>query len=231
VLLNLKPGYLPLGLLVFLIRPSQVGGRLRYWLVIAATCLATVATALLLSRIGPNGFNERLFSSTLGSGDMSVDPGAQLHYIIVHPWGFAKVVIRTLADGSFSLASNMIGSLGWGNLAVWQPVVFAYWVGLAVLIGASSPIEIGRGRRALLALTALVVTVSVLVGIYVYANGVATAAIGGLQGRYFTPAMAPLLLAFTGISLKSLPRVASVFAAVSAVVLLMALAILARFYY
>ena len=231
VLMNLKPGYLALGLLIFLLRPRQVGGWLRYWLLVAGTLGLALATTIVISRIGPNGMNERIFTSVMGAGTMSVSPPAQLGYIFAHPWGFTKVVLHTLADSSLGLASGMVGSLGWGNVAVWSPMILLYWLGLAVLIGASGRFSIGRARRALLLLTSLAVMASVMVGLYVYATAVAYPMVVGLQGRYFAPAMAPLLLSFAGISVRSMPRIALILIAVAAGVLVTAVIVLKLFYY
>ena len=231
VLLNVKPGYLALCLLLLLLRPSQVGGRLRYAAYLAGCGAAAFALNSLLLRIGPNGENAVDFSARMGVGVRSVDASAQLHFIVQHPWAFTKVVHWTLAEQGLGYVGGMFGSLGWGNVGVPQLALVLTWLGIAVCMSAVKPLPLGALRRITLGVVAPLVCLTVVLALYLAATAVAYPRVVGLQGRYFTPALAPLLLSVVGLPLASQSRTTKLVLVSASAIAVAALAVIFAFYY
>ena len=179
-----KHGYLGLALLFFAVPGKKFSSPKRRWLIAAAVIGAPLAigAAWTYSLRG-------LYVPQLPY----VDPQAQLHWILEHPWSYASVVGKAMYKPSdYSL---MIGLFGWlgPRLPLW--IRGAYWAALAItaVLDGGKPVALNLRARAV-ALGVYVFTFTVMATfIYLSWEQVGIKSIGGIQPRYFLP-IVPLLL-------------------------------------
>jgi hypothetical protein len=190
VLLNVKPGYWALVLLVLLIRPAQLGGRTRYMAFIAANALVVVGVFLVVS----------LLTSTDARVQAVGGPLAQLLFIWHQPLGFLGIVWSNLQSNLFLWTRQSIGVLGWLTIAL--PLRFYLFVlgaGLVFFIRVRDE-EVGLQlwRRALLAGVGVAVFLTLAVALYAFLEPTGSGRVF-FQGRYLAPVWLLLLLSAYGI--------------------------------
>ena len=152
LLLNVKPGYWALVLLVLLIRPAQLGGRIRYVAFVAGNALVVVGVFLTVF--------------LLTSADAQVQavgaPQAQLLFILHQPLGFLGIFWLNVQDKLLVWTLDSIGVLGWFTIAL--PPGFYFFVlvaGPMFLIRTREDEEMSLKLRSRALLAAVGVTVFV----------------------------------------------------------------------
>jgi len=190
LLLNVKPGYWALVLLVLLIRPAQLGGRTRYMAFVAANALVVVGVFLVVS----------LLTSTDARVQAVGGPQAQLLFILHQPLGFLGIVWSNLQSNLFLWTRQSIGALGW--LTIVLPLRFYLFVlaaGLVLFIRVRDE-EVGLQlwRRALLAAVGVAVFLTLAVALYAFLEPTGSERVF-FQGRYLAPVWLLLLLSAYGI--------------------------------
>jgi len=190
VLLNVKPGYWALVLLVLLIRPAQLGGRTRYMAFVAANALVVVGVFLVVS----------LLTSTDARVQAVGAPQAQLLFILHQPLGFLGIVWSNLQNNLLRWTLQSIGALGW--LTIVLPLRFYLFVlaaGLVLFIRVRDE-EVGLQlwRRALLAAVGVAVFLTLAVALYAFLEPTGSEQVF-FQGRYLAPVWLLLLLSAYGI--------------------------------
>jgi uncharacterized membrane protein len=134
--------------------------------------------------------------------DAAIDPGAQLRYVMTHPFAFLWIAIRDYAHQWRAYWRMTIGQLGWLDVALpwWLIIVFT-----ALLVFVAASIEKSDRATRVASAIAFVATCFVI-SLTQYAGWTPLAAqtIDGIQGRYFLPALPALLIAIGGFA----PRLA-----------------------
>jgi hypothetical protein len=189
LLLNVKPGYWALVLLVLLIRPAQLRGRIRYVAFVAGNALVVVGVFLIV------------FLLTASDARAHVGaPQAQLSFILNQPLGFLGILWSNVYGHLLAWTIESIAILGWLTIAL--PVAFYLFVLVAapMFLIRTSDEEVGPQLRSRALLAAVGVAVFVTIAVALYVN---LAPIGSddlfVQGRYLEPVWLLLLLSAYGI--------------------------------
>ncbi len=199
LLLNVKPGYGVLVFLAFMLLPRQFGSVRRYLISTGAVVGSAALVAGLLVLRTPSAPATVARENAL----RGVDQAAQLHFVLQHPYGFAKVLYHTFETLALPLTTQAYGVLGWLQLGV--PIAGMFLMGLAILVfvGRAEPGRPTAWQRVVMLAAAAVFAVTVTLALYVGYTPLVSGTVDGLQGRYFLPALAPVLLAVAGVRLKS----------------------------
>jgi uncharacterized membrane protein len=191
LLLNVKPGYWALVLLVLLIRPAQLRGRARYVAFVAANTLVVVGVFLTVF----------LLTSTDARAQAAGDPQAQLLFILHQPFSFLGIVWSNVQSNLFMWTLESIGYLGWFTILL--PPAFYLFVLLAgpMFLVRTSDEEVGPQlrSRALLAAVGVAVFVPMAVALYAFLSPIGSGKVD-FQGRYLAPVWLLLLLSVYGIA-------------------------------
>jgi len=222
VMLNIKPGFVALVLLIFMLRPRQFGsGRRRYAVWVISTLAAAVGLSALLMLVPPH-------LASLGIN--GVDQSGQLAFVLQHPWAFTKVLYRTFDLMLLILAQEGYGVLGWLNVGL--PVVGMCGMVLAAILfmGYQETVRTTHWQRLVMCATGVVLACVVSLALYT-ASPVAAPAVGDLQGRYFIPVLALGLFAIYGIRPRRERAILLILVAAVGVAAVTTIAALLRFYY
>ena len=191
LLLNVKPGYWALVLLVLLIRPAQLGGRIRYVAFVAGNALVVVGVFLTVF--------------LLTSADAQVQavgaPQAQLLFILHQPLGFLGIFWLNVQDKLLVWTLDSIGVLGWFTIAL--PPGFYFFVLVAgpmflIRTREDEEMSLKLRSRALLAAVGVTVFVTMAVALYTFLSPVGSVQLS-VQGRYLAPVWLLLLLSAYGM--------------------------------
>jgi len=195
VLLNVKPGYWALVLLVLMIRPVQLGGRLRYVAFVAATALVVAVSFLFVF----------VLTSTGARIQTAGGPQAQLLFILNQPLGFLGILWSNLQANLLNWSLESIGVLGWFTIAL-QPVsyVLVLVVGLVSFLSNGEDVRLQPWRRVLLVAVGVAVFVTMAVALYAFLEPIGSGRIQ-VQGRYLAPVLLLLMLSVYGIKFARWP--------------------------
>jgi uncharacterized membrane protein len=207
LLVNVKPGYVALSLLLLLLRPRQFGSKLRYALFVAGTWAAVLAVALVIMKVAPN--RQLMIEAQLGAGNL-MDGSAQISYVIHHPMAFLRVLFNSLDGGlvfsgkyealSF-LGKSTLGTLGWVTIWLPETALLAIVAAIMMLMAKRESTTITSWQRWVLLSTFVAVTLTICLAMYTQATPLGALSIWGLSGRYFIPCLPALLFAAYGIRL------------------------------
>jgi hypothetical protein len=193
LLLNLKPGYWALVLLVLLIRPAQLGGGRRYAAFVAASVLAVAGTFAGLFLL--TSADARVQAAGAAGGARG-----QLLVILQHPLRFLADLGHNLRQDLFTWIQESIGRLGWLRI-IMPPAVYATvgLTGLGFFFRMREDVGLQRWQRALLAAVAVAVFTTIAALLYAILTPVGGRGIF-IQGRYLPPVWLLLLLSVYGIA-------------------------------
>jgi len=118
-----------------------------------------------------------------------VDSGAQIAASLAHPFRFAGLVVRNLADRWPGYAVEVLGRLGWLDALVPLPALALLALGLAALVflDGSGELRVEPPRRLLLGGLTVAAAVAIVASQYAMWTPYGAAWIEGVQGRYFHP--------------------------------------------
>lgn len=181
--------YLPLIVVLFFLTTKSFGGFKRKLII-----LALVITIPLLLGLGWTQATSQAQSAALKTTSSLVGfrlmPKQQLHFIIIHPVSYARIVWNTyFTNNGNHLPGEYIGTLGSLDVALPIGVVVAGYV-IIVMTLASEPetqIRFTRKYKFLLLGSAALVFVAISTAMYLYSSPFKYVIIVGLQGRYFIP--------------------------------------------
>jgi uncharacterized membrane protein len=189
LLLNVKPGYWALVLLMLLLRPEQLGGRKRYVAFVAGNVLVVVGVFLIVF----------LVTATDARVQALGGPHAQLLFILHEPLGFLGILWSNLQNNLLKWTLGSIGVLGWLTIAL-PPAAY-----LIVLVGGlgffsrmREDVGLQLQQRALLAAVGVAVFLTMAVALYAFLEPTGSGQVG-FQGRYLAPVWLLLLLSAYGI--------------------------------
>ena len=188
ILLNAKPGYAVVALVLFMLTPRQLGGARRYAAWIGATVAGAFGVAVAVALVAPE-----MPSGYMASiGMAGVDVGQQVSFVIRHPFEFAKVIYDTFdqqilgLDGSrLPLGQMAYGILGW--LAIDLPTAGMWAMAAAgiLFLGSREEVPTTPWQRFVMIATGAVLVATISLGLYTGWSRVAAPVVNGLQGRYF----------------------------------------------
>jgi uncharacterized membrane protein len=227
VLLNAKPGYAVLALLVVGLVPRQLGGWAHYVKCVGGIVAATAAVAVALLAVTPQASS----GSLAALGVTGINENAQLSFIAHHPHAFLKVLHATFEVYAVPWGQEIYGVLGW--LTVFLPYVGMLVMGLAIVLflGRAESITMTLWQRLVMVGTAGVLAVTVCIALYAGNNPVAFPVVAGVQGRYFIPVVVLGLFSIYGIELRQRRTAILVLIVVLAVVATTTVHAVLKFYY
>jgi hypothetical protein len=194
VLLNAKPGYAVLSLLLLLLVPRQFGSRLEYFLTVFGSIIASGLLALVFLKLASNQTQTLIL---MMGADNHIDSMQQLKHVLLHPFAFVRAIGATINQLGLFFLRQSVAAYAWGQLNIGDAVMLVAAVGVAAVLAAGERVSFPRWRRAVVLAVACVVFVVVSLGLYMGGTAVGSPAIIGLQGRYFTPCV---VLAFVGLA-------------------------------
>ncbi|MDR3633070.1 MAG: DUF2142 domain-containing protein [Isosphaeraceae bacterium] len=187
--LDVKPGYWALILLVFLITPSQLGGRLRYAAFVAGNVLVVVGVSLMFFLL--TGSDARVQAAG--------GPHAQLLFILHQPLSFLGIVWSNVREGLLAWTLQSIGVLGWLSFALPAALyLVALLGGIGFFVRMKEEVRLQPWRRALLAAVGVALFLTMAVALYAFLEPLGSDRIY-VQGRYLIPVWLLLLLSVYGI--------------------------------
>jgi uncharacterized membrane protein len=192
LLLNVKPGYWALVLLVLLIRPAQLGGRTRYAAFVAANAVA----------VGGAFFFVFLLTATDLRVQAVSGPQAQLMFIFHEPLSFLAILWSNLQTDLLKWTIQTVGALGWLRITLPPALYLLALVAGPVFLIRMRHDEVGLqpGRRAVLAAVGVAVFLTLAVALYAFLEPTGSVRVF-IQGRYLAPVWLLLLLSVYGIRL------------------------------
>jgi uncharacterized membrane protein len=194
VLLNAKPGYAVLSLLLLLLVPRQFTSRVAYSATVIGSIIASGLLALVFMILASN--QAHVLVLMLGP-DNHVNGMAQLRHVMTHPFSFARAIGATINQLGVFYLRQSVAAYAWGQLNIGDAVALVAAVGVAAVVAARERVDFPSWRRALVLAVAFLTAVGVSLGLYMGSTAVAAPAILGLQGRYFTPSV---VLGFIGLA-------------------------------
>jgi hypothetical protein len=195
LLLNTKPGYAELALLVLVLVPSQFASLRRYFAVVGATIIGAFLLAGLLQSVAPT--SREVLDLMLGPSN-GVDAAAQLSQVLHHPFAFLAVVKDTFDVHGIFYAKLAVATFAWGNLDATDTVALVAAVALAAVLAGRERARLACWRRVVFVAVAVLSGLVVCLGLYASFTPVGAATIDGLQGRYFVPSFAVAFLGLAG---------------------------------
>ena len=195
LLLNTKPGYVELALLVLVLLPSQFGSFRRYFVVVGSTIIGAIVLAGLLQVLAPA--SRDVLDLMLGAGN-GVDARGQLTHLVHHPFALLTVAKDTFDVHGIFYAKTAVSVFAWGNLAASDIVALIAAVALAAVVAGREQVRLACWRRGIFVGVAALSWLVVCLGLYMSFTPVGAATIDGLQGRYFIPGLAVGFLGLAG---------------------------------
>lgn len=190
-----KFAYLPLILLVLLIPPSRFGGKERRFKFVAALIAVNLFVSLAwLSQTAGTPL-------VLRPDRPDVNVSRQLAYVEQHPMAFLPAIARGLAsDGPFLLHS-FVGYLGWLDNPVSPVVAWLYWLALIFACWPTDGDPPAPARRHLVLMAASICACTLIFATFDYLGWtpVGSSRVIGVQGRYFIPLGAAMLILIWGV--------------------------------
>ena len=188
IVLNIKPGYEALVLLVLLLRPAQLGGRSWYVAFVAANILLVVDVFLI----------QHVMTGAVSRAQTNTGAGDQLLFVMSQPLAFLGILWSNLANGLLGWILESVGILGWLTFALPTALyVFVLFAGFAFFFGSEETVSLRPWQRAILAAAGIAAFVTIGVVLYI----VLSTPKGEIsfQGRYLVPVWLTLLLSVYGI--------------------------------
>jgi len=188
-----KVNLVPLALLPFLlIPPSRFPKRGMYVFLIAMTGLLFMIEVAAWNVIAARGYEFQLSNEAM--------PGAQLLYILRHPFLFLQTLFQDLIKNGWAYVHGWINGYGY---YFWTPPLVVSILFLLSLISVlwidSRFAQMDRKYRLAFVLVFLAGYLATILSLYISFTPVGSDQILGVQGRYFLPLVLPLLLALFSV--------------------------------
>jgi uncharacterized membrane protein len=189
LLLNVKPGYWALLLLLLLLRPAQLGGRPRYVAFVVANVFVAVGVFLAIF----------MLTAVEARASAAGGANAQLLFILHQPLAFARILLANIRHNGIKWGMQTIGVLGWLRINLWPGFyLFVVAAGLGFVFCMKEDVGLQRRQRALLAAAGVAVFLTMAVALYAFLEPVGSTRVF-FQGRYLAPVVLLLLLSIYGI--------------------------------
>lgn len=195
----LKPVFLPIVLLLFLLPPDRFAGRQRYWIItLGTTGLATLLAIGWLKLMASFG----TLQANVDINGRPIDPSGKVSQLIRDPFRLVGVVMETLGYFGKMYYQSLIGILGYLDTRMpgWIYAAFSS-------LGAALTIFEGRKgapmlfwQRLLLFGVSFSVFLGTILALYLFTREKSNLVAEGGQGRYFIPVLFTFLMAFYSLS-------------------------------
>ncbi|MBO7657035.1 DUF2142 domain-containing protein [Candidatus Saccharibacteria bacterium] len=176
--------YVPLLLLYFTIPAERFGSKKRKW----------IALAVILGIAGIINFAWLLISSNtlLQSHIDSVDPKAQVKYILGAPIEYVGTMFRTVEWETTFWLHTMLGStLGWLSIKLPDTIFYiTFGIMLILIAQRDERLKIKVFDRVMYIASFVSILLLILTSLYLQWTPVGGDKVGGIQGRYFLPILA-----------------------------------------
>ncbi len=195
LLLNAKPGYAVIALLAVALRPGQFRSALHYVITVGATVVGSLSLAVVLISTAPQ--SQVVLDLMLGRGN-GVNAGRQISFVIRHPLSFLAAIKETLDTQGLFLAKLIVGAFAWGNLPITDTVALIAVAAFAAIICSRGSVRLEWWIRGLFLSVGALVALVTFAALYVGFSAVGAPSVNGLQGRYFVPSLALVILGTAG---------------------------------
>lgn len=191
-----KAAYFPLIGLIFLIQPRRFGGGARFVLTFLVIALASAALLLWWAGKTPG------LDMVTYVGAPYVNARLQFAFLCSHPQSLLLIPLLSAQRDGLLVVLSFVGRLGWLNVQLSPFFVFGY---LAALVAAC---RTGIGQRplpnpwkfsAVILIVVAAAVEAVLLLNWLFWTSVGALRVDGLQGRYFIPIAAPIVLLLNGV--------------------------------
>ena len=184
---NIKFGFLPVLLLLFIMPWKRFGSKKNFWLYVIGTIFISFLIVFVAqkSAVGSEGAREGVY------------PIEQIWLIIKNPFVFLYAVINTLYSGAEFFFETFLYKPGWLKNQL-SPLFYIFlFLGLIILMRSSDEkVMLSKKQRWILGLTSIASLLFVFFSMYVLWSKVGGDKVQGVQGRYFLSTFPLLLLAF-----------------------------------
>ena len=186
-----KAAYLPLAGLIFVVPATRFGGPKRFAKILLVVVIANAGLVILWTRQTPG------LDIVTYLGNPYVSARRQFDFLLGHPKALLLIPIASAQRDGLLVILSFVGRLGWLNIQL-SPVFVVVYLALLLMAcrpGTEGPTFSRTWRVA--AVTAVVAIASVealLLLLDLIWTSVGSVRVDGLQGRYFIPIAAALLL-------------------------------------
>lgn len=194
----LKPVFLPIALLVFLLPQHVFASRKTY----ALATLLTVITAALLAF----GWLKLMASFGTLQADVDIngrpiDPSGKMSRLMQDPMMFATVVRETVGYFGKMYFQSTIGIIGYLDtyMPKWVYTAFAFLIAGLAVFEAEKKVALTIRQRALLLFVSIGVFLGTILALFLFTREKDNLVAEGGQGRYFIPVLFTFLMAVHGL--------------------------------
>ena len=224
LLLNKGAVYLPIALIMFLIKKPQALQKItlsRNKKIAILLVVVAVAAIVAVTRFMPILSNIAL----AGEASQGPDDKLSLGYLIGHPLLVVRLFWNTIFDSSDKLFLGALGGvLGWHNKVVVAFLPVLNLLGLILLSNASDDEKITGKLRGLFLAAGVLSMGMISLAMMLAETTYSSKAILGLQGRYFVPQMLLIIIALVGgvfqVDKKRVPGIMAMMLGVDAFIML-----------
>lgn len=186
-----KSGYILLPLMFFIIPVKKIGGYPK-----AILMLVIFAIIYFIPNFTWGKLIEEYKIIFVGQKDVVFNSGMNLHFVLSQPFAFIRLFFANVMAQKEDWLQGIICRFGHSYLVF--PVAITFFHGLVLMAVAffdgTKKISIHWWQKTILGLIGVGTIVSILVGFYIEGSPVGGNIIFGVQGRYFCPAIIPILL-------------------------------------
>lgn len=182
VFLNIKPVYMPLGILLLFIPKKKFKNKLLLLLFTLIISLVIWKGFSLLLNIG--------YKPVISS---SPDGLKQLKYIINNPFDLFMIAVNTYKNYFIFYLEGLTGYFGWFAFRVDRIYILIYFL-LFLYVFLSEKSDLKLTNKIALFLCNCIIIVGVFAAMYLFWSDYKLGFVEGVQGRYFIPLLIPIIL-------------------------------------
>jgi len=197
---SFKVVYFPLALLTFLLKDKFESKKFAYSYLCATLFLSILINLIWIpyssAEIGTN------FANNMGKS--GIDVGAQVKQAITNPIKYMYILFSTIESNFSFYINSTIGIIGWLNMPMPQYIIitFMFLMFISTIIENDIEIKVNQKIRYIFIVVFLMIILLIFSSLYAIWTPVGADIIEGVQGRYFIPIIALLLLSFKTDRLK-----------------------------
>jgi len=197
-LLNAKPGYAALAILVLMLKPSQFArGRGAWAALLAAACACAVVVTAITMATQPHAP-----VTQANTPPSNISAAAQLGYLAHHPLRLPEAYWNTVNASAMGFILDNTGVFDWGRLRAPGFVTLITLVALVLAWMRREATSLDARQRWSLIVSATSVGAVVLGGMYLMATPVGANVVAGIQGRYWLPILPAVVFSVYGLRVR-----------------------------
>lgn len=187
--------YAPICLALFLIPEKRFKQKRTKYIGIGILAIVVIAVTMLWTMMAMK-YHLR--------PDEGVSVTGQAEYIMLAPFEFVKIMIRTLANNLYVFMENIVcNPLGWKDIPMdsWCPAILIIMLVLVAVFDTAKE-KIKKYDKLCMGIIATAVTLLIFVVEYLAWTQVGGGGVDGIQGRYFIPILIPIFMIINSATLK-----------------------------